>query len=285
MPLSGKLLVVEPKFIGETCYAFTPPQLHNLAVEICSFYRSNSRGLLTVTPFVQQVELNVDGHTVLGQTSTIKNKFPGFLFYIIVSPFVNGDHSGDSVGYVKSCLYETGNHETGHLLHLQHSDTWQQVGNNWSLIPMQDGLSCMSKDPSAFLAAPQYIFLNWIPVSEVVKVATLPATFKLQRISSFGSIEGVGTVAMVASSLTLNGKVLYISYPQGSGFFGSKPTVALHLEYGNSGSEKIKQFTNGYYDAHFSGLTVSLVANTDGTITVTVTDAKPAEPIVNELIE
>ena len=272
LPLSGKLLVVEPKFNDQQKYNYTTDQLKNLANEIVSFYKTNSRNLLTLEPVVEQTEINEPGHTVLSQTDTIKNKFPGYLFYIIVSVFVTGDHSGLSVGYVNSCLYESGNHETGHLLRLQHSDTWVFQNNNWSLIPLQDGLSCMSKDPSEYLVSLQYIFLGWIPNNEILNITELPTTFKLQRISSFGQIKDAYTVATVSDTLTINKKVLYISYPQVTKAFGSKPNVALHLEYNNSGSEKIKQFTNSYYDEHFTGLYVSFESNTDGTVTVTVTD-------------
>jgi hypothetical protein len=276
MPLSGKLLVVEPKFNGQTSYNYTVAQLKNLGNEITKFYKTNSRGLLTLTPFVEQLEINAAGSTVLSQTTLIKNKFPGYLFYILVSVFVNGDHSGDSVGFVKSCQYESANHETGHLLRLQHSDTWVLQGTTYTLVPLQDGLSCMSKDPSGYLVAPQYVFLGWIPSDEILKISSLPATFKLQRISDFGSIKGVPTVAMVSESLTKNAKVLYISYPQVSKGFGPKPSVVLHLEYGNSGSEKIKEFASEYYDSYFTGLNVSLVSNADGTITVTVTNTPPS---------
>ena len=283
MPLSGKLLVVEPKFSDQSAYNYSIPQLLNLAKEISTFYTMNSRDLLKLTPFVEQVEIDAVGSTVLSQTSFVKNKFPGYLFYILVSIFVTGDHSGNEVGYVVSCGYEAGNHETGHLLRLQHSDSWTLVGTQWTLVPLQDGLSCMSKDPSGYLAAPQYQFLSWIPSDEILEITSLPSTFTLQRISNFGALKGVHTIANISPTLTKNNKVLYISFPQISKAFGSKPSVALHLEYANSGSEKIKQFTSGYYDSYFTGLYISLVPNKDGTVTVSVTNTEPSTPVVNEI--
>ena len=288
-PTTGpkKLLVASLKFTNETSFTYSKEQITVLASGIKNFYNASSRGLIQVTDEVFLVDVPIVGNatSVLDQGAPyVKIKYPGRDMYIIVSPFVHGDHSWPAQGYayVFSCLITTGNHETGHILKLQHSDTWSQASNGtWTLEKMQDGLSVMSRFSSNGLASPQYYFLGWFPLNEIVNVVSLPATITLKRINNF---TGLGnSVVIVDEKLTKNQKQLFISFPQETKFFGAKPCVVLHLTYGSpyiSGSEKIKTFTQGYYDEQFTGLNIEIASSTSSTVTVNITNVVPTVPYI-----
>lgn len=115
-------------------------------------------------------------------------------------------------------------------------------------------------------------------------MTAFPAEVPLKRINAFTL--GGYSMAIVDPSLTTNGKQAYISFPQPTKYFGSKPFAALHLPLNDgAGSEKIQTFARGYYDQHFTGLNISLATTTDpSVIVVTITNQAPVTPYAAEAV-
>lgn len=264
-----KLLVAGLIFSNEPKSDFTMQQLANLANSISDFYERNSRGLLKMATEHYQVHVPVVGsnHAVTNIASKqIKNQYPDRDYYIIVSSYVNGDHSGLKCGYVKSCLYQSGIHECGHLIGLNHSNTWVLTNGKWNLETYQDGLSAMSKFSSPCLAGPQYLFEKWIPDEEIITVSS-DTTITLKRINNY--TDKVHSIAIV--NQPYSNKTLYITAPQANNFFGTKMYIALHLGYNEcAGSEKIQTFANKYNDTEFSGLNFEVISSDNNTITLSI---------------
>lgn len=269
-----KLLIVGPKFQNETSYEYTLQQLKSFGNNISNFYQRNSRGLLHIIPEEKIIDVPVVGsaHSVLGITSYIRQHYPGYDYHAIVSKFVHGDHAGTEFCYINNCLYQSGEHECGHLLGLNHANSWKEINNNWQLIPYQDGLSVMSAFASTCLSSPQYIYLGWTPDNEICKITNLdkPQTVTLKRISDFNNNDHFSIIT-IDKTLTKNGKIAYISYPQVTKSLGNQPCVALHIDYNSgAGSEKIKEITQYYFDQHFTGLNIKISSGDSNTVTVVI---------------
>jgi hypothetical protein len=260
-----KVIVVGIKFTNEASHEYSISQVNTAAHAMANFYNGNSRGLLQVDIETHLVNVPFIGSNtgVLSHAGPyIKTMFPGKDIYVIISKFVNGDHAGSGFAYVKTTLSRDIEHECGHCLKLAHSGAYiYDSKGNYTYDDYGDGLSPMSKfGNSSCLTSPQYFFLSWTPSSEIVtidEVNKLPATFQLKRINNFGKA-GISTIIFKAGVLkNPTGRDAFLSFPQYTKFFGSKPFAALHFRL-EGGSAKIKTFGSGYYDSDFTGLNMKI---------------------------
>jgi hypothetical protein len=165
---------------------------------------------------------------------------------------------------LESTSIRTALHETGHLLGLEHSGKYNYINSSpfYTLDEYGDNLSVMSAFPSGTLTASQYLFLDWIPQTEVIEFDPLKGlqTFKLKRINAFDQ---------KGSSIVMkrqNGRNVYLSFPTN----GCEKCIAVHLSPTGAGSQLVRVVYNTYFDKFFSNLTITILGNEDNMVVFTV---------------
>lgn len=274
------VLVAGLKFSNEASHANSFGQCNTAAQGLADFYRRNSRNMLNLKVEVKLIDVPFpgDANSVLSKGGPyVKQQFPGKDIYVIVSKFVSGDHSGNGFAYVMGTLTRDVEHECGHVLGLAHAGAYSYTGKGTTYDQYGDGLSVMSRFASNYLTSPAYVYLGWMPESEIVRITDanqLPATFNLKRINNYGA---AGTSVVIFDSSILKnkgGRNAYLSFPQHTKFWGSKPFAVLHLVNGeaidtghgmNGGSAKIKTFGSSFYDSIFTGLNMQIQPGTSDT--------------------
>lgn len=241
----------------------TSGKCKTLANKIKEFYRKNSRGLLQfdVSSAVVKVPYTARPANVNKAEQFAINKFPGFDIYAIVVTCISASHAGAKIAHLENFLVRTGAHEVGHILNLGHAGNFD---NKFVLDPYGDALSVMGKYPSEYLTAPQYEYKKWCPKDEIaIYSGTEQQTFTVKRLINF-TAEGLSMV-----KIPKEGRPAFISFPQGSKYYGSDPYLALHLQNAG-GSQKIKTFKKELYDSKFTGLHIKVISATTENITFTV---------------
>ena len=247
----------------DNAFDVTPSNCKSLANAIKDFYETNSRGLVhfNVSSSVVKVPYPAKPANVNKAEQFAISKCPGFDLYAIVLNCISTPHAGGKIAHLKTFLKRDGQHETGHLLDLEHAGSYD---NKFVLDSYGDALSVMGRFPSSFLTAPQYQFKKWVPEEEIATYTSGSQTFTLKRVIDFTS-PGLSMVMIVPKE----GRSSFISFPQGNKYYGSKPYLALHLQNGG-GSQKVKTFTTEFYDTHFTGLHIKILLTGPNTITFTV---------------
>jgi hypothetical protein len=86
----------------------------------------------------------------------VKQMFPGRDIYVIISKFVDEDHTNKDFAYVKNTLIKDIQHECGHGLGLAHAGSYLYNGKGYTYDQYKDGLSPMGKFPATCLTSPAY---------------------------------------------------------------------------------------------------------------------------------
>ena len=279
-----KVFIAKIKFIDEYQFNYSTIELKKATRDIANFYNTTSRNIVQIVPEVQMILVPFSG-TLINQVGPyIKNRFLDNDIYIIMSKFVDNDHTTNEFTYVKNITDI--NRNFARSLGLDYAGAYIYNGKGYTYDQSGDGSSIISKYSGTYLTSPAYFYLGWTLSSEIItidNITKLPATFRLKRIINL-SESGISTLIFKNTILkNSNGRDAFISFPQPTKYFGNKPFVALHLKTGSfGGSTKIKTFKNGFYDSIFTHLNIK-VENTSTTnqlvITVSLTPPTIAYPI------
>jgi len=271
-----KKLIVLGIIYTDNDFGVTGGRCGSLASEISDFYKRNSVGqlILQKNSAVVKVPFTATRANTGPATQYAIKKYPGYDYYAVVVHLIAASHAAGKVAHLIGFLYRDGQHEVGHLLHLEHSGAYD---SKYNYNAYGDGLSVMGRFPSAYLAAPQYQFKDWIHSGSIaVYTGTNTQTFTIKRLVNFQEPGFAMVQIPKEGALTA-----YISYPQVTKYFGTTPYLTLHQQY-SGGSKKIGSFTKEYYDSHFTQLHIVVVTADQNNITFTVDYNVPKSTYVQE---
>jgi hypothetical protein len=239
--------------------------------KISEFYRTNSRGLFTITPtngYQLAVPFNGSNKNLAAAEKIVKDTYKADM-YIVPSIFT-GPHASGGIAHVKSAQFMTATHEVGHLLGLAHAGSYTFPGGKPVLNAYGDKRSIMGRIISRYITAPQYYFLGWLPDSEFKLHDPSTTTYNLKRISDF-KVNGLATVilpptgkdsryAFISTTTCLNN--------------GKKTCVNLHMSTG-SGSQRVAEIEDEFYDVYFTGVHIKVLGYSKNNVTQISVDFKP----------
>lgn len=278
-----------------------------MTAAVAKTMRRNSRGLLQLKPKNVLVSVPFKWRyrkkAAFWAMNKIKSK------YYILPRLSKHSHAGSKIAWVAGS--SSAPHEVGHLLGLGHAGIYKEVkkkkgkGTQIKLSIYADGQSLMSRFASAFITAPQYYHLGWLPKNEAAMFEE-GKIYSLKRINRFDE-SGLATVIVppsyfrgeassdeldsmsddstlssnISGDLSIQGGKKKKSVPPRKAFvafpIGCKNgCVALYLSNGG-GSQRVKLFGREYYDEKFTGLHIKNLGFENGKIRVQIDlDPKPA---------
>lgn len=263
----------------------------SVARHTANFFKRNSRGLLTFRTKSAALALkqNSNHKNYRAAVDTIKGKWKSDYWMVPGKPG-NVSNAGGKTAHLVGTLYRTGDHEVGHLLGLGHSGRYIKEKGKWHLDSYGDGSSVMGRFPSAFLTAPQYYSLGWLPENEAAMWEP-GKTYTIKRTSNFTPDSGLVTVIVLPKFFfgkdgsvpsDPNQRKAFVAWPPKC-FGKTNQCLALYLAVGQGGgTQKIATFGKEYYDTRFTGLHIKALESSTSQIKVSI-DFAPKPSMVQEV--